>query len=279
METPKNDRSKLRRLSSQKKQRNSLDSSASKLVKNLIYREKIRKLNQYKSAKNKRAELLVKNRHIDNVENNDFEEKIEIDNISPEYDYQTFQTKEKNQPGNNQNQIDNREPLLEINQPKNNTLGIGSRFSSNIIRRINSFKNSIKNRVDSNDSKSLELVNQNFKQHNANNCISGDKSNAFRRSISIGGFPGSCQPNKISHQPKLLTKQESASSVHGQISSLSANSKISSLSSSSLSFRSQNSLSNKPVFKVSTKIQYNDAHLYRNVIFIKNNNYLRVIFF
>lgn len=264
METPTNNRSKPCISSSQKKARNSLDNSASKLVRNLIYRDKIRKLNQYKLAKNKRTELLIRNRHIENQKNIDLEEKIEIDDSSPENDFKRSQNN-KNQSEKYQIQTNycKLEPLSEINQSVlNNTVGIGSKFSS----RIDTFKNSIKNIDNLNDSKAVRSMNQNLKQQNDYN--SGSKTNTLRRSISIGGFSGHCHKKKNSHRIKPLKKQESTSSLHGQISSLSDNSKIP--SSSSLSFRlhhnSLSSLSSKPVFKVSTKIQYNDAHLYINVI-------------
>ena len=71
METPTNDRIKPRLSSSSssaKKGRKSLDSPASRLVINRIQKEKLRKLRQYKTAKNKRPDILVKNRHKDDYE-------------------------------------------------------------------------------------------------------------------------------------------------------------------------------------------------------------------
>lgn len=280
METPTNDRSKPRLSSSQKKSRNSLDNSASKLVKTLIYREKIRKLNHYRSAKSKRAEILVKNRHIDNIENVEPEEKIEVDNLEYENNLLIDQTSENKLMKSHYQSVES-EHSNEIKQPvifSDNTQGISSKISSNIIRRINSIKNSIKNIANTNHTKPLKAMNVNAKQQSVDTAPMAQKHNKIRRSISVGGFSSSCQINKPSQLIKPLKKQESTSSVHFNrpMSSSLVNSKKSSFSSSSssLSFRSHHnsssSLSNKPVFKVSTKIQYNDAHLYRNVNFYFN---------
>ncbi|RNA18456.1 hypothetical protein BpHYR1_052141 [Brachionus plicatilis] len=278
METPTNDRSRPRLSSSQKKNRNSLDNSASKRVRTLIHKEKIRKLNHYKSAKSKRAEIRVKNRHIDNLENVD-QEEIDYSECENEFQMKDCQSMD------NQVQIVNGkpEPLEEIKPPVlNSTQGISSKISSTLVRRINSLKNSIKNIVTPNDIKSSKPLN--VKQHSVDNGHQGSKSNKLRRSISVGGFPSSCQVNKPSQMIKPLKKQESTSSVQftRPMSSSLANSKVSSFSSSSsLSFRSHHnsssSLSGKPVFKVSTKIRYNDSHLYKNDMPVDKNKNQKLI--
>ncbi|RNA18455.1 hypothetical protein BpHYR1_052141 [Brachionus plicatilis] len=257
METPTNDRSRPRLSSSQKKNRNSLDNSASKRVRTLIHKEKIRKLNHYKSAKSKRAEIRVKNRHIDNLENVD-QEEIDYSECENEFQMKDCQSMD------NQVQIVNGkpEPLEEIKPPVlNSTQGISSKISSTLVRRINSLKNSIKNIVTPNDIKSSKPLN--VKQHSVDNGHQGSKSNKLRRSISVGGFPSSCQ----------FTRPMSSSLANSKVSSFS--------SSSSLSFRSHHnsssSLSGKPVFKVSTKIRYNDSHLYKNDMPVDKNKNQKLI--
>lgn len=280
METPTNERLRPRLSSSLKKSRKSLtlDSSASKLVKNLKQKEKLRKINQYKTAKSKRADLLVKKRHIqdgDIDEDNEYKEKIEVDEHEKENHADTTE---------NFSMIENEtfpikfDPLVEQQQVTDQNIqgGISSKISSSIMKRINNFKSSIKNIV-STSSKTLQLKQNNnqiklpVKQEIMENVQTfSNPKNKVRRSISMNNFPTTYSKTS-SIGVKTLSKQDSTSSVqfnHPITSSTLLCSKNSAFaSSSSLSFRSHNSSSNlpcRPVFKVSTKIQYNDSQLYRN---------------
>ncbi|CAF0714128.1 unnamed protein product [Brachionus calyciflorus] len=295
METPTNDRVKPRLSSSSssaKKGRKSLDNSASKLVKQLIQKEKLRKLRQYKIAKIKRADILVKNRHIDDCEpvedDDNQDEKIEIDE----------QENKENFSENNDNfSVIHEEPILFKSEPmnevkqsdKNNQEPITSKISSNILRRINSFKSSIKSIVNSSNSKLFtnSKLNPPIKQESLQSIQKFPQPIKVRRSISMGGFPNQSNlPNKSCLlNDKILKKQESTSSVqfNKPFSSSGLYASKSSLlsSSSSLSLRSQSNSSTssiKPVFKVSSKIQYNDAYLYKNeVTFADKQKYQKLI--
>lgn len=241
METPNSDRLRPRLSSSIKKPRKSLDNSASKLVKTLVNKEKLRKLNQYKSAKSKRAELLVKNRHISE---ND-EEKIEIDEPGKEKENVSCNRRIFSTITEEENMMVKTEPLSEIKESViiNQQKGITSKISTSIMIRINSFKRSIKNIVNINPKTNILKVEP-----------SSPKKSSMRRSISMSGIP-----NQTKSDAKCLKKQESSSSIQ--------NSNLLSAKNSSINNRiiNQNTTISKPVFKVPTKIQYNDSHLYREV--------------
>ena len=193
METPNTDRLRPRLSSSVKKSRKSVDNSASKLVKTLINKEKLRKINQYKVAKTKRAEILVKNRHI----TEDEEEKIEIDD--PEKENYSFDNQNFSTINEEENMSIKIEPSNEIKQPVgvNQQGGITSKISVSIMRRINSFKSTIKNIVTINSNMPKPKVEPNV-----------PKTTSLRRSISM-----SCIPNQTKYNVKCLKKQDSFSSI------------------------------------------------------------------
>lgn len=291
METPKNKRTRRRSSlsSSANRSRNSIDtSSASKIVKTLILKDKLRKQNQYKTAKAKRAQLYEKKRHIDDIDLDDTSNSLMHSGTHESTQLQNITLDLVND--SNIEVIEKQEE-----KPTSNT-GISSKLSSSIARRLNSFKNTIKNIVSNSNNNNKDKDKENkYKLHTQKSFKSStvslhevgikqekvfqapillkpptEPSCKVRRSISMTNFgTNKTRPGLLGS--KILKKQDSLSSCgYNPVTSstmLSSSSKNSTYSSTnSLSMRSLNSNCNqgKPAFKVS-KIKYNDSHLYRPV--------------
>lgn len=178
--TPSNS-SRTRRKSSSRKSLG-LASSASKMIRSMIEKEKKRKLNHYRSAKLKRAEVLESRRGIADalaqpVDFQDRDPNITDDNSLISLDVDSFEENEQmtatpktNKTSSNAEEAETtiraeetsavvetvvvesnvseiKKPTSEFYTSHKQQHGIGSRIGSTIASRFNSIKNSIKKMV------------------------------------------------------------------------------------------------------------------------------------
>jgi hypothetical protein len=189
--TPSTNRTAARRKSSSRK---SIGSSASKLVRLMMQKEKQRKLNHYRNVKQKRADAFESRRFTNEAEESEQEkaktsQNDDIDDnslISLDMESDDNDTTSNNditiraaEPSETNNKVVQSVEVYETSMKSSNSnassTNIGSRIGSSIANRFNSIKNSLKKIVSSSNRREIHQL--------TNEATFATKTNAVRSLI------------------------------------------------------------------------------------------------